>query len=208
MQDKHGVELSMLVPGGGFGIAYLPGDQPLPIDDWMRTLAQAVIEGCQRHNLDLPTVVIEPGRAIVGPAGVALYEVGFRKEIPGVRTYVSVDGGMADNIRPTLYDAAYTAELVSSSEARGQETVTIAGKFCESGDILIEQITLPRLVPGDLIALPAAGAYCYAMASNYNYAQRPPIVFTEEGRATVVRRRETYEDLVRLDVTSPVAAAL
>jgi diaminopimelate decarboxylase len=121
---------------------------------------------------------------------------------------VSVNGGMADNIRPTLYDAAYTADLVTDPDGRERETVTIAGKYCESGDLLIEGIDLPEPRPGDLLAIPATGAYCYAMASNYNYAQRPPIVFVEKGRAEVVRRRETYEDLTRLDVTkTPVPAS-
>jgi diaminopimelate decarboxylase len=129
--------------------------------------------------------------------------VGSRKEIPGIRTYVSVDGGMADNIRPALYDAVYTAELVTSTRNRAREIVTIAGKFCESGDLLIEGIDLPVLQPGELLAIPAAGAYCYAMSSNYNFARRPPVVFIEDGVATVVRRRETYEDLLRLDVTQP-----
>lgn len=201
MREHHGVEFRHLSPGGGFGIAYVDNDSPLGIDAWMRLISEAVISGCQHHGLDLPTVTIEPGRAIVGPAGIALYEVGSRKRLPGIRTYVSVDGGMADNIRPTLYDAVYTAELVGSDTGRGREKVTIAGKYCESGDLLIEEIDLPELQPGDLLAIPAAGAYCYAMASNYNYAQRPPVVFVENGTATVVRRRETYEDLIRLDVT-------
>jgi diaminopimelate decarboxylase len=201
MKHQHGIELQHLSPGGGFGISYLDQDQPLGIDDWMRLIAGAVISGCEMHGLDLPTVTIEPGRSIVGPAGVALYEVGARKRLPNIRTYVSVDGGMADNIRPTLYDAVYTANLVASPAEREREIVTIAGKYCESGDLLIENIELPTLEPGDLLAIPAAGAYCYAMSSNYNYAQRPPIVFIEHGKATVVRRRETYDDLVRLDVT-------
>lgn len=207
MREAHGTVLEHLSPGGGFGIAYLEQDAPLMIDDWMQRVASAVATGCERHGLDLPTVTIEPGRSIVGPAGVALYTVGSRKPIPGVRTYVSVDGGMADNIRPTLYDAVYTAALVTDAGDREVETVTIAGKYCESGDVLIDQIALPRLVPGDLLAIPATGAYCYAMASNYNYACRPPIVFIEDGEATVVRRRETYEDLLRLDVTEPVPLA-
>ncbi|MEJ7838751.1 MAG: diaminopimelate decarboxylase [Thermomicrobiales bacterium] len=201
MYEEHGVEFTHLSPGGGFGIAYETKDAPLAIDDWMRIISNAVISGCKSHGLDLPTVTIEPGRALVGPAGVAVYEVGARKRLQDIRTYVSVDGGMADNIRPSLYEALYTADLVGSAAGRAREIVTIAGKYCESGDLLIEHIDLPGLVPGDLLAIPAAGAYCYAMSSNYNYAKRPPIVFIESGTATVVRRRETYEDLVRLDVT-------
>jgi diaminopimelate decarboxylase len=201
MKARHGLELEHLSPGGGFGIAYLDADQPMDIEAWMRQIGEAVIANCELHGLELPQVTIEPGRSIVGPAGIALYEVGARKRLPGLRTYVSVNGGMADNIRPTLYDAAYSADLVVSAPDRERETVTIAGKYCESGDLLIESIELPTLEPGDILAIPAAGAYCYAMASNYNYAQRPPIVFIENGVATAVRRRETYEDLIRLDVT-------
>jgi diaminopimelate decarboxylase len=207
MDRRFGVGLEHLSPGGGFGIAYLQDDEPLSIDTWMRQISEAVISGCARHGLDLPTVTIEPGRSIAGPAGVTIYEVGARKLLPGIRTYVSVDGGMADNIRPTLYDAVYTAELVTSARNREREIVTIAGKYCESGDILIENIDLPLLKPGDLLAIPATGAYCYAMASNYNLSRRPPIVFIERGKATVVRRRETCEDLLRLDVTNVLALA-
>lgn len=201
MSEAHGVGFTHLSPGGGFGIAYERKDAPLAIDDWMQMISEAVISGCQKYGLALPTVTIEPGRAIVGPAGVAVYEVGASKRLPDIRTYVSVDGGMSDNIRPSLYEAVYTADLVGSATGRAWEIVTIAGKYCESGDVLIEHIDLPILIRGDLLAIPAAGAYCYAMSSNYNYAQRPPIVFIESGTATVVRRRETYEDLVRLDVT-------
>jgi diaminopimelate decarboxylase len=202
MRQQHGVELAHLSPGGGFGIAYQPGDRPLDIGTWMQVLSEAIIAGCRQRHLDLPVVTIEPGRAIAGPAGIALYTVGARKELPGIRTYVSVDGGMADNIRPSLYDAVYTAELVTSARMRGRETVTIAGKFCESGDVLIEDIDLPVLESGDVLAIPAAGAYCYAMASNYNLARRPPVVFIEDGVVTLVRRRETYDDLLGLDVTN------
>jgi diaminopimelate decarboxylase len=173
----------------------------------MQAVARAIVGGCETHGLELPTVTIEPGRAIAGPAGVSVYTVGSRKAIPGVRTYVSVDGGMADNIRPTLYDAAYTAAVIGDTGNRPKETVTIAGKYCESGDLLIEDIRLPALVPGDLLAIPATGAYCYAMASNYNFATRPAVVFVEDGVATVVRRRETYADLQALDVTEPVVLA-
>ena len=134
------------------------------------------------------------------PAGVALYRVGSRRDIDGVRTYVSVDGGMADNIRPTLYDAVYTAELANRNGGECAETVTIAGKYCESGDVLIRDIELPKLEPGDLLAVPAAGAYCIPMASNYNLALKPAVVLVSEGKARLIRRRETYGDLLALDV--------
>jgi diaminopimelate decarboxylase len=137
---------------------------------------------------------------LVGPAGVALYEVGSRKDIAGVRTYVSIDGGMADNIRPALYEARYTAELANRPHAGEPERVTIAGKYCESGDLLIKDIDLPALVAGDLLAIPGAGAYCMAMASNYNLARRPAVVLVRSGKARLIRRRETYSDLLAHDL--------
>lgn len=200
MRDAHGVAMEQFSPGGGFGIAYVEGDQPMTPERWADLLSSAITSACERNGFDLPIVTIEPGRSIAGPAGVALYTVGARKEIPGVRTYVSVDGGMADNIRPALYEAVYTAELANRESDTARETVTIAGKFCESGDILIESIDLPPLERGDLLAIPAAGAYCLAMASNYNMAPRPAVVFVREGDARLVRRRETMDDLLRLDV--------
>ena len=199
MRDELGVRLEHFSPGGGFGIAYVDADDPPAMKRWAETLASAVTQGCERHGLPLPIVTLEPGRVIVGRAGVAVYEVGSRKEIPGVRTYVSVDGGMADNIRPTLYEAVYTAGLANREGDGATEEVTIAGKYCESGDILIEGITLPVLRQGDLLAIPAAGAYSLAMASNYNMSLRPAIVMVSEGQARVIRRRESFEDLLRLD---------
>jgi diaminopimelate decarboxylase len=199
MKDEHGVEMEQLSPGGGLGIAYVDTDDPLAVAEWAKAIADAITAGCERHGLPVPIVTVEPGRSISGRAGVALYEVGTRKEIPGVRTYVSVDGGMADNIRPALYEAVYTASLANRDGAGETERVTIAGKYCESGDILIEDISLPTLKRGDLLAVPAAGAYCMAMASNYNMALRPAIVMVGEGNVNVIRRRETLEDLVRMD---------
>ena len=201
MRNEHGVELEQLSPGGGFGIAYVPGDSPPNPETWAALISTAVREGCKSRNLPIPIVIIEPGRAIAGPAGVALYRVGSRKELPGVRTYVSVDGGMADNIRPTLYDAAYTAALANRESSHDTERVTIAGKYCESGDLLIEDIALPPLERDDLLAIPAAGAYCLAMASNYNMSLRPAVVLVHDGEVRKLRRRETFEDLVRLDET-------
>jgi diaminopimelate decarboxylase len=146
-------------------------------------------------------LVVEPGRAIIAAAGVALYEVGAQKVIEGRRTYVSVDGGMADNIRPSLYGARYTTALANRNPvAEAVAPVTIAGKFCESGDILIEHIALPPLRAGDLLAIPMAGAYCLSMASNYNLAPRPAVVLVSDGTARLIRRRETYEDLLRSEM--------
>ncbi|MGB3327320.1 MAG: diaminopimelate decarboxylase [Thermomicrobiales bacterium] len=200
MRAARGVEMEHLSPGGGFGIAYEDADQPLPATQWALDIAEAVQAGCAMHDLPLPVVTIEPGRAIVGPAGVALYAIGGEKRLPGLRTYVSVDGGMADNIRPALYNARYTATIANRDDRSDREVVTIAGKYCESGDLLIEGIDLPRLHPGDLLAIPATGAYCLAMASNYNCALRPAVVLVTGGEHRLIRRRETFEDLIRNDM--------
>ncbi|MDQ3539334.1 MAG: diaminopimelate decarboxylase [Chloroflexota bacterium] len=200
MRDRHGVELQHLSPGGGFGIAYVEGDRPMGPGKWATMLANAVRIGCDRHTLPLPALTIEPGRAIAGPAGVALYTVGAIKDLPGIRTYVAVDGGMADNIRPALYEAVYSAEIANRQAGGVVSDVTIAGKYCESGDVLIDEIDLPPLVPGDLLALPAAGAYCLSMASNYNMALKPAVVLVDGGSVRLIRRRETYDDLLRCDV--------
>ncbi len=200
MRDHHGFVLEHLSPGGGFGIAYTESDRPIDRMSWAQAIGEAVMSGCAAHDLPLPILTVEPGRAIVGRAGVAVYTVGSTKDIPGVRTYVSVDGGMADNIRPTLYGAKYTAALANRTDEGAERAVTIAGKYCESGDVLIENIALPVLEPGDLIAIPAAGAYTMAMSSNYNVAARPAVVLVGEGNHCVIRRRETYDDLIRGDI--------
>lgn len=200
MRDRYGVALRHLSPGGGFGIAYVESDEPPGPGRWASLVAEAVRAGCERHALPLPVLTIEPGRAIVGPAGVALYTVGSIKGLPGIRTYVAVDGGMADNIRPSLYEAVYHAEIANRVADGVSRDVTIAGKYCESGDILIEHIDLPPLVPGDVLALPAAGAYCLSMASNYNMALKPAVVLVNDGSARLIRRRETYHDLSRHDI--------
>jgi diaminopimelate decarboxylase len=204
LRDRHGFVLRELSPGGGWGVPMTEAGPPAPVEGYVKAVAQAVVQACRAAVLDLPHLVLEPGRSIVAPAGVAVYRVGARKEIPGVRTYVSVDGGMADNIRPALYGAAYTAVAVPRHSPEtgpaATETVTIAGKFCESGDILIHDIELPRLEAGALLAVPMAGAYTLAMASNYNLARRPAAVLVKDGGARVMQRRETYDDLVARDV--------
>jgi diaminopimelate decarboxylase len=151
----------------------------------------------ERLGLPLPRVILEPGRSLVGQAGVALYTVGAIKDIPGIRKYVAVDGGMADNIRPALYGAEYRGLLASRADESPIERVTIAGKYCESGDVLIRDADLPALLSGDLLALPASGAYNLAMASNYNMALKPAAVLVADGQARLMRRRQTYEDLLR-----------
>ena len=200
MSRKHGLQLREFSPGGGIGLQYLRDEAPPPVSDFAETIARAVKSACRRHGLAVPRVVLEPGRSVVGRAGVALYSVGARKEIPGVRTYVAVDGGMADNIRPAIYDARYEAIAADRPLAPYEETVTIAGKYCESGDILVRDVALPRLQTGEVLAIPASGAYCLAMASNYNGALKPPIVFVRDGHARLVRRRETYADLMACEV--------
>ena len=200
MRGKHGLRLQELSPGGGIGLQYTRDEAPPPLSAYAETIAGAVRTGCERFGLPLPRVVIEPGRSIVGRACVALYTVGSRKEIPGVRTYVAVDGGMADNIRPAIYGSRYEALAAGRPGAAAEERVTIAGKYCESGDYLIKDIALPRLETGEVLAIPAAGAYCLAMASNYNGALKPAIVFVRDGQARLVRRRETYADLLACEV--------
>lgn len=200
MRRSYGIEVEIVSPGGGMGISYLEGMPEMDVAEWMGATADALERSCALARIPHPSLVFEPGRWIVGPAGVALYRVGSRRELSGVRTYVSVDGGMSDNIRPALYDAAYTATLANRVGSDTTETVTVAGKYCESGDVLIRDIDLPRLEAGDLLAIPAAGAYCIPMASNYNLALKPAVVLVSEGKARVIRRRETYDDLLALDV--------
>ena len=187
-------------PGGGFAIAYTRHQQPPAIGQYAETIVSTLKATCQELGLALPDLVIEPGRAIIGPAGVALYRVGAIKDIPGVRKYVSVDGGMGDNIRPALYQAVY--EVVSAGKVRREpvEKVTIAGKYCESGDVLASDIMLPAVETGDIIAIPASGAYCPSMASNYNLNPRPPMVLVHHGHSRLIRRRESYQDLMLCDV--------
>ncbi len=200
MKSRHGFELQELDVGGGFAVQYTVDAPAPPVSDYAETIVAAVKGKCREYSLDLPKLVIEPGRSIVGRAGVALYKVGVVKEIPGIRCYVSVDGGMADNIRPALYSARYEAVVANRMNEKTARKVTIAGKFCESGDILIKDIDLPEVVAGDILAVPDCGAYCLAMGSNYNASLKPPIVLVNNGRARLIRRRETYEDLLRCDM--------
>jgi diaminopimelate decarboxylase len=195
---SHGFHPRELSPGGGFAIQYIPEAPPPAV----REYAEAIVSTLRSwlEDREGPQLIVEPGRAIVGRAGVALYTVGATKEVPGVRKFVSLDGGMGDNIRPALYGARYSALVANRASALGEETVTLAGKYCESGDLLVQDAHLPSLRPGDLVALPASGAYCLAMASNYNASLRPPILLLKDGGARLIRRRETFEDLLRCDV--------
>ncbi len=199
MRDRFGIVPDQISPGGGLGIQYESTDPDASVEDFARTVAEATRAGAERMGIDLPELIVEPGRSIIGPAGVAVYRVGSIKDIPGVRRYVCVDGGMADNIRPPLYDAVYEAALANRDDG-DEATVTIAGKYCESGDVLIRDARLRSPESGDLIAIPASGAYCLAMASNYNMALRPAVVMVRDGETTVMQRRERFEDLLARDV--------
>ncbi|MFE9374458.1 diaminopimelate decarboxylase [Streptomyces sp. NPDC006711] len=201
VRDEHGVELPEIDLGGGLGIAYTSDDDPCEPHEIAKSLTEIVTRECDAAGLRVPRISVEPGRAIVGPTAFTLYEVGTIKPLEGLRTYVSVDGGMSDNIRTALYDAEYSVSLVSRTSTAEPMLVRVVGKHCESGDIVVRDAFLPAdLAPGDLIAVPATGAYCRSMASNYNHALRPPVVAVSEGAARVIVRRETEEDLLRLDV--------
>ena len=197
---EHGLDLREISPGGGFAIAYTRDQEPPDPGAYADAIISTMNSTCKDLGMEAPHLVVEPGRAIAGPAGVAVYQVGAIKDIPGVRKYVSVDGGMGDNIRPALYQAEYEAVVAGKMNEAPSELVTIAGKYCESGDILIRDVTLPHVESGDLIAIPASGAYCVPMSSQYNLNPRPPIVMVNEGESRLVRKRESYEDLMRSDL--------
>jgi len=200
MRQKHGFELKELSVGGGIAIQYTLDSPAPPVSTYAEAITSKIIGKCQELNLELPHLIIEPGRSMVGQAGVALYTAGVVKDIPGVRCYVSVDGGMADNIRPALYGAELEAVVANRMREKEAGKVTIAGKFCESGDILIRDIGLPLISAGDIIAVAGCGAYSIPEAMNYNASFRPAIVMVKEGRARLIRRRETLEDLTRCDL--------
>jgi diaminopimelate decarboxylase len=200
MKQRHGFELREFSVGGGFAIQYTLDSPVPPIAAWAELITSKVTGKCRELDLGLPKLVIEPGRSIVGRAGVALYTVGVLKDIPGVRRYVSVDGGMADNIRPALYGAKHEAVVANRMAEKEEGRVTIVGKFCESGDILIKNIALPPVAAGDIIAVADCGAYCLPQASNYNASLKPAVALVNEGKARLIRRRETLEDLTRYDL--------
>ena len=204
-RDEFKKELPELDLGGGYGIAYLEGEESVNPHDAMQALAHAVKKHCAEFNLQIPKVSIEPGRAIVGPTMFTLYEVGTVKDVVlenGThRRYISVDGGMSDNIRPSLYGAEYTTILANRTSVAKKTSSRLVGKHCETGDIIIREIDLPEdIVPGDLLAVPATGAYGRSMASNYNHVPRPSVVAVKDGKARVIVRRESIEDLLALDI--------
>ncbi len=195
-----GAGVEVMNMGGGLGIAYTRADRPAAVEDYAEAVVEAVRGEWGRVGLPQPRILVEPGRSIVGRAGVTLYRVGATKEIPGVRTYASVDGGMSDLLRPMLYGAVYEPLLANRADAEPTEILRLVGKHCESGDVLVSEASLPPVGPGDLVCLPATGAYGVSMASNYNGVTRPAVAFVDGGRARIVTRRETYADLVARDV--------
>jgi diaminopimelate decarboxylase len=201
IRDARGIELPELDLGGGFGIAYTTQDDPSTPGDLAKRINKIVDSECELADLRVPRLSIEPGRAIVGPSVFTLYEVGTVKDVDGIRTYVSVDGGMSDNIRTALYDASYSATVAGRTSSAEPLLARVVGKHCESGDIVVKDEFLPADVqPGDLLAVPGTGAYCRSMASNYNHVPRPPVVAVRDGASRVIVRRETEEDLLTLDV--------
>ncbi|APS41485.1 Diaminopimelate decarboxylase [Weissella jogaejeotgali] len=196
---EWGFDPQVINTGGGFGIRYTEDDKPLPATEFVEAIIDTITEKTTSYGMSMPAIWIEPGRAIVGPAGYNLYTIGAKKDVPGIRTYLSVDGGMGDNIRPALYEAKYEAVLANNPQAPTEQVVRVAGKYCESGDVLVWQQELPKTKPGDVLAVLATGAYGYSMASNYNRNPRPAVVFVEDSHSQLVVERETYTDMIRLD---------
>lgn len=207
MKAVHGIEFPDLDLGGGFGIAYVESDTPQSAEVVINRMHEIVLGECKRHGLAIPHLSIEPGRAIAGPSTITLYEVGTTKDVildgDRRRNYISVDGGMSDNIRPALYGAKYSVQLANRTSTSPLTSSRVVGKHCESGDIIISEVDLPSDVkPGDLLAIPATGAYGRSMASNYNHQPRPPVIAVKNGEARVILRRETEADLLNLEVNS------
>ncbi|MFJ2044258.1 diaminopimelate decarboxylase [Paenibacillus taichungensis] len=198
--ERLNVAFKVVNLGGGFGIRYIDGDTPLEVSQYVKAITDAVKNHFAQIGYVVPEIWVEPGRSIVGEAGTTLYTVGTSKDIPGVRKYVAVDGGMTDNPRPALYESKYEAVLANRANEAAQETVSVAGKCCESGDMLIWDLDLPKVQSGDLLAVACTGAYNYSMASNYNRIRRPAVVFVKDGQGDVVVRRETYQDIIQNDL--------
>lgn len=200
IKNELGFEINELNLGGGFGIKYLESHDPVPYETYMERVSEAVHRCCKELDIKLPFILIEPGRSIAGPAGITLYTVGARKEIPDIRTYISIDGGMCDNPRYILYQSEYEAIVANKASEPRDEKVTIAGKCCESGDLIGENMPLQHAESGDIIAVCATGAYNYSMSSNYNRIPKPPVVFINNGESRTVIKKETLEDIVRNDM--------
>jgi len=198
---KFGHNIEELNVGGGLGIRYTESDDPPSIDEWVKTISFSVVEACKKNNLDFPTLMCEPGRSIVSTAGITIYKIGAFKEIPGIRTYLSVDGGMSDNPRPITYQSNYSACLVNNPfNINSKNKYTIAGKHCESGDVLFKEIELAECKTGDLICVFGTGAYNNSMSSNYNRIPRPAALLVCDGEAEIIQKRESPSDLLKYDV--------
>ncbi len=200
IKEKTGIIIHELDLGGGFGIKYVPENDPVSYDSYMECVSKVVKGCCQKLGLDQPFIIIEPGRSVAGPAGITLYQVGSIKEIPNVRTYVAVDGGMTDNPRYALYQSEYELVVASRAGDARTQTVTLAGKCCESGDLIGKDMSTQEIQEGDIVAVLATGAYNYSMASNYNRIPRPAVVMVKDGQSRIVVKRETLEDLVKNDI--------
>lgn len=197
LRDEIGFVAQELNTGGGFGIQYGEGKERKPISYFTDAIMETLIKECKKYQLERPKVIIEPGRWIVGEAGITLYTIGFIKEIPGIRTYVAIDGGMSDNPRTSLYNSKYEAVVANKYKEKLIKKVTIAGKCCESGDILIWDLKVPEIETGDILAVLSTGAYNYSMASNYNRQPKPAVVMVSKGKDRLIVKRETYEDLIK-----------
>ena len=200
IEEKFGIKLDEMNIGGGLGVKYVESDNPPSVQEIADVIIKSLTENIEKYKINKPTIYLEPGRSIISTSGVTLYTVGSSKQVPNMTKYISVDGGMADNPRPSMYQAEYLAELVTSHSERDTEVVTIAGKFCESGDILINGIELPSLNAGDVLCVYNTGAYNYSMASNYNRAVKPAMVLVNNCQSDIIVYRETLEDLVSHDV--------
>ncbi|MBE6788164.1 MAG: diaminopimelate decarboxylase [Ruminococcaceae bacterium] len=200
IKNETGIELERLNLGGGFGIKYLKGDMAIPFENYIQKASQVVKQECQNKGIAVPFILMEPGRAIVGSEGITLYTVGFVKDIPNVRKFVSVNGGMSDNPRFALYQAEYTAVVANRAGEIADDVVTIAGKCCESGDLIQKDCPIQNAKTGDILAVLSTGAYNYSMASNYNRIPKPPVVFVKNGEARLVVRRESYDDVLKSDI--------
>ena len=200
LKDKLGLEIKKLNLGGGYGIRYVEEEDPVPYDEYIKYVSQVVKEVAQKRGLRIPFILMEPGRSIVAPAGITLYTVGGIKDIKNVRKYISVDGGMGDNPRYILYESEYSAEVANKAGEPKDDKVTVAGKCCESGDLILKDTMLQKAEPGDILAVLATGAYNYSMASNYNRIPRPAMVAVSGGKTKVIVKRETYEDILKNDV--------
>lgn len=200
IKDKYGIDLHEVNLGGGLGIKYTENDKPISIYEMAQTVIEALEKYSKEYNLETPVIFIEPGRSVIGTSGVTLYTAGSSKQVPNGRLYQALDGGMSDNARPSLYGAKYTVEIANNPKGEADEKVTLAGKHCESGDILAKDIMLPEIEEGDTICFYDTGAYGYSMSSNYNRLLKPAAVLVNNGKSDIIINRETYEQLTESDV--------